>query len=692
MNKEPLSLYIFRFILGFALLFFMGMLYWSSLLIENNVMEIRRDLSTVKDDLTRLKAKIGKGTVQTLSAPDRASVPSKAASESGGRNILLPDTFYETTLPEMLGADFKPHGTFKDATAFKLQNLHPFSGWYDVMNIVERCAVATAKLKFGYYEKLSAFGAERIEEKINPETKLTEYWVYLRKDIFWEPLQQRFFGDSFELNGHFLKAHPLTAYDYKLWFDAFMNVNVSELGAVGLRTLYNDLDRIDVIDDYTFVVRWKGKEFVEPDGSKVMKIKYNSKQLTGGIRPLAGFVYKYFADGSKILEEDSDPDIYRKSSVWAQNFSQHWAKNVVPSCGPWKFDGMTDQRVVLKRNNNFPEPYSCLMDTLELSIKTSQDAVWQEFKAGNLTSYTLQPEKVAEFERFKESPVYADQAAKNFGINTLVYLFRSFTYVGWNNTKPLFRSPKVRRALTMAIDRNRIIKQNLNNLAVPIHGPFFIGSTESDPNIQPLPFDPKAARKLLEAEGWYDSDGDGIIDKEIDGKRVPFSFKLVYYVKNPVTKSVVEYISTALKEVGIDCRLDGIDLADLTAKLDDRSFDAYYLAWTLGTPPSDPRQIWHSSGAAIKGSSNTVSFANPEVDKLIDRLDFESNPEKRTEIYHTIDRIISDEQPYTFLFTHKYHLLYREPLQNVFLPVDRQDILPGATVDEPQSQIFWLKE
>ena len=53
------------------------------------------------------------------------------------------------------------------------------------------------------------------------------------------------------------------------------------------------------------------------------------------LRPLAGFVYKYFADGKKILEEDQDPNAYRTSSVWAQNFSQHWAKNIIPSCGPW---------------------------------------------------------------------------------------------------------------------------------------------------------------------------------------------------------------------------------------------------------------------------------------------------------------------------------------------------------------------
>ena len=46
----------------------------------------------------------------------------------------------------------------------------------------------------------------------------------------------------------------------------------------------------------------------------------------------------------------------------------------------------------------------------------------------------------------------------------------------------------------MAINRQRIIEQNLNGMGVPIHGNFFVYSKATDPNIQPWPFDPAAAR------------------------------------------------------------------------------------------------------------------------------------------------------------------------------------------------------
>jgi peptide/nickel transport system substrate-binding protein len=206
-----------------------------------------------------------------------------------------------------------------------------------------------------------------------------------------------------------------------------------------------------------------------------------------------------------------------------------------------------------------------------------------------------------------------------------------------------------------------------------------------------LPFDPQQAKHILEEEGWYDSKGNGIIDKEINGQRIPFRFALTYYVKAPITKSICEYVANALKDIGIDCQLNGVDVADLSAAVDDKSFDAIVMAWGLGTPPEDPKQLWHSSGAKEKGSSNIIGFANKQIDEIIEKLQYEYDSKKRIELYHQFDRILYDEQPYTFLYSPKVMMLYREYLQNVFLPADRQDLIPGANIAEPDESIYWLK-
>ena len=178
----------------------------------------------------------------------------------------------------------------------------------------------------------------------------------------------------------------------------------------------------------------------------------------------------------------------------------------------------------------------------------------------------------------------------------------------------------------------------------------------------------------------------------MDGKLVPFQFVLNYISRQNLSKGIAEYVSTSLREIGIDCRINGLDIPDISSKINDKNFDAMTLAWTLGSPPDDPRQLWYTDKGDEKGSSNYIGFSHAEVDQIIDALDYEHNPEKRIELYHRFHRIIHEEAPYIFLFVPKSVLLYRENVQNVFIPSERQDLIPGADVSEPDSAVMWLKE
>ena len=470
-----------------------------------------------------------------------------------------------------------------------------------------------------------------------------------------------------------------------------MNPHNQAMGAVAQRNYYGDIEEIEVVDPLTFVVRWKAKE-VEIGGKKERRIRYVARQLTGGLRPLACFLYQYFPDGTKILEDDKAPDSYRTSSVWAENFAQHWAKNIIPSCGAWMFDGMTERQISFKRNPDHYFPLGALAEGMIVAIKDNADSIWQDFEINGIDTYALQPEKKIELERFLKGTLYEQQKARGLKIEQLTYLSRGFTYIGWNEAKPYFKSAKVRQALTQAIDRERIIRDILHGMGIEITGPFFHDSPSYDPFLKPLPFDLQKARQILEEEGWFDSQGVGVIDKMIDGKRVPFEFTLAYYVKNMTSKAICDAVATSLKEVGIRCNLNGVDIADISSIFDDKSFDAILLGWSLGNPPEEPRQIWSSAGAKEKGSSNAIGFASKEADLIIDALEYEEDHQKRIELYHRFDKLIYEEQPYTFLYTPKTTLLYRDYLQNVFIPAERQDLVPGANVTEPDSSIFWIKE
>lgn len=696
MKKEPLFLYLFRLTLIFGIFFFIGMQYWSSNLVETDLKALHLRINQLNDQVDSFKQEMNRLQKLPQTSPGEQMKETadlkRLQMDASLPNLLEEDTFSDVTLPEMLGPHFKPTGTLHQAVLGKPQNLHPFSNWYQVSTWQSLCQVNVARNKFGIYETISPDIGLKMEERINPKTGLSEFWVHLRDQVYWQPLNPLSLPPGFELSPHFLKKHQVTAYDFKFFIDAVMNPYVQEGNALALRGLYEDLESLEVIDPLTFVVRWKHENIVQPDGSTIPRIKYVAKLLTGYLKPLASFVYQYFSDGKKIVDDDTDPTTYRTNSIWAQNFSQHWAKNIIVSCGAWIFDSMTDRQIRFTRNPDHYFPYDALVSQLDFQFKDNPDSIWQEFKILQLDTYDLRSDQLANLNAFLDSPQYKAQAKSGNAIRKLEYVSRAYQFIGWNEAKPFFEDKKVRQALTMAIDRKRIIMQNLNGLGIEINGTFYRYSSEYDESIPLWPYDVQKARLFLEEAGWVDTDGDGIIDKLIDGKRVPFQFSLTYYAKSPIAKAIVEYVATALKEVGISLRPVGVDVSDLSAAFEEKNFDAIMYAWALSAPPDDPRQLWSSAGAKQKGSSNVIGFANAEVDQIINQLQYEYDPEKRKKLYHRFDAIIHDEAPYTFLYTPKNLLVYREYLKGVFVPLQRQDLIPGADVGEPDLRTYWLSD
>ncbi len=675
MNRKPIFSLI-RFFVLCALVFFFGMQWWSYTLIE-------KELKTMRIEMKQFKSR----SVSPIE-PYSVQANSKYISQANPSlpNLLEEDPFYSKTLPKLLGENFTPHGTFREATLGKPKNLHPFGNMSDSNSWTNLCSGSVGQMKLGIYESSSPNFAWKMELRMHADTQEPEYWVHLRENLAWQPLSSALFEGSITLADHFLNSHPVTAHDFKFYFDAIMNPFVEEPGAVAMRNYIGKIKEIEVVDDRTFIVRWATKEM-----EGVKKMPYIAKSWTLALRPFPGFVYKYFSDGSKIIE-DEKADAYRTNSVFAQNLSNHWAKNVIPSCAEWVFEGMTDKQISFMRNADFYQNLANLMDKRIVYFKDSVETWWQSFKTGELDVYNLTPDQLNTYEEFKNSIQYQTQVKEGNAIKELEVTINAFSYIAWNQKSPYFTSKKVRQAMTLAIDRNRIIRTIRSGMGEEITGGFFVHSPSYDTTIAPYPFDPQQAKQLLEEEGWYDHEGKGVISKEINGVRVPFSFSITYYVKNPISESICQYVSAALKELGIVCLLRGVDVADLSANVDDKDFDALQMAWTGGSPPEDPRQLWYSSGANQKGSSNLTGFMNAEADQLIDYLEYEDRAEQRLKLYHRFHAILHEEQPYTFLYTPKTLLLYREKLQNVFIPLDRQDLIPGANVAEPLPSIYWLKK
>src|SRR5947209_3352168 len=121
MKKEPLLLYIFRIALTIAILIFLIMLYWSSLIVEEKLISTREELKEVKKDLNQMQSEndniqedLNNAPLQTASEIHKKRNYSKETAYEN--NLLTPDPFYQKTLPELLGKNFKPHGQRRDGS------------------------------------------------------------------------------------------------------------------------------------------------------------------------------------------------------------------------------------------------------------------------------------------------------------------------------------------------------------------------------------------------------------------------------------------------------------------------------------------------------------------------------------------------------------------------------------------------
>lgn len=225
------------------------------------------------------------------------------------------------------------------------------------------------------------------------------------------------------------------------------------------------------------------------------------------------------------------------------------------------------------------------------------------------------------------------------------YLTNSYTYLGYNLENPLFGDVRVRRALTHAIDKEEIVRAVLMGHGQPAASPYKPGTVWINEGLEDPPFAPERSRSLLADAGWYDSDGDGVLEK--DGR--DFEFRILTNQGNESRLKTATIIQQRLAEVGVKAEVRVVEWsAFINDFIDKRKFEAVVLGWSLSLDP-DQYDIWHSSKTGEK-EFNFVSFADPEVDRLLEegRRTFDLAARKR--IYDRFQEILVEQQPYTFLY------------------------------------------
>jgi peptide/nickel transport system substrate-binding protein len=362
---------------------------------------------------------------------------------------------------------------------------------------------------------------------------------------------------------------------------------------------------------------------------------------------LDAFSYKDMV-GSK---GKTDPKIKK----FANQFNTNAANRAPVGTGPYKFERWESGReLVLRRNDTYwgKKPF---LDKIVYRIITDYTAALAALKAGDID---LQPRLLPlQYQEQTGGSAFDEQFTK------AKYSIPAEYWLLWNNEVPFFKDKRVRQAMTMLVDRQKIIDNIRLGLASIGVSPFDPQARDFNPNIKPLPYDPKRAAELLDEAGWKDRDGDGIRDK--DGVR--FKFEFIASSSSTIWKQLSPVLTDAFRKAGIETTERIVEFNLQTKNLKEHRFDASALGVSYDLI-QDQYQMWHTSSAS--GGTNYMNFKNPEADRLLEAARLEFNDEKRKALYWRWQEIIQDEQPVTFLYYQQDPAAYSKRFQNVqWLPL-----------------------
>lgn len=243
----------------------------------------------------------------------------------------------------------------------------------------------------------------------------------------------------------------------------------------------------------------------------------------------------------------------------------------------------------------------------------------------------------AQYERLQRTP--GDSRA-------LLYPQLSYTYLGWNNRSPLFSDSRVRRALTLLVDRSAIARNLYGGTAAPANGGVPPGMPGYDPSIAPWPYDPAEGASLLAQAGWRKG-ADGVLSKG----NLRFDFSLAFGAGSDVMAQVAQAVQEEYRKAGIRMDLRPAEWASFTSKVDAGEFEACFLVMSLDPNP-DLFGLWHSSQNAPNGW-NVVGYASRRADALMEEIRATFEPAKVLALTRDLGRVLHEEEPVSFMHNAK---------------------------------------
>ena len=231
---------------------------------------------------------------------------------------------------------------------------------------------------------------------------------------------------------------------------------------------------------------------------------------------------------------------------------------------------------------------------------------------------------------------YERQLDKGFHkqFSTLELPSHSYTYLGFNLRLKKFQDPRVREALSLAIDREALIDVLFLKHGKVCTGPFLPGSKGFNDTLKAPKRNLARAKELLRVAGYTETN--------------PLEFEIATSNSNAIRPYAAEILQRQLLDIGVKVNLRVMEWqAFLNTVVAPRKFDSVLLGWSLSLTP-DPYALWHSD-SDVPGGFNLVGYHSKRTDKLIEQMEGSTEAEKIAFLQRQIFAEIVKDNPYLFL-------------------------------------------
>lgn len=210
-----------------------------------------------------------------------------------------------------------------------------------------------------------------------------------------------------------------------------------------------------------------------------------------------------------------------------------------------------------------------------------------------------------------------------------------YTYMGFNLKNKKFKNIRIRKALSLAINRKEMVDILFFGHGEVCNGPFLPGTFAFNNKVKMPQQNIKKAKELLKEAGF--------------NKDNPFTFELITNTGNETRINAAQIMQYQLSKIGVNMKIRVMEWqAFLNTIVHPRNFEAILLGWSLSLMP-DAYPLWHSDSTKV-GAFNLVGYKNKEVDKLIEKGSTTVNQKELGTIYRKIFKQITDDLPYLFLY------------------------------------------